>query len=141
MGGSLAIIDKRRNSATEVTAENLIGGPIEGRIAIMFDDMISTAGSICNAARSIKSFGAKEIHVAATHGLFAGDAISKLSKSPIDSVVVTDSVPLPEEKQIPKIKQLTVSKLLGEAIKRIHNDQSISRIFNEDINQTDDQLF
>ncbi|MEC9092915.1 MAG: ribose-phosphate pyrophosphokinase [Planctomycetota bacterium] len=141
LGGSLAIIDKRRNSATEVTAENLIGGPIEGRVAIMFDDMISTAGSICNAARSIKSFGAKEIHVAATHGLFAADAIDKLSSSPIDSIVVTDSIPLPEEKQIPKIKQLTVSKLLGEAIKRIHNDQSISRIFNEDINQTDKQLF
>lgn len=141
LGGALAIIDKRRNSATEVTAENLIGGPIEGRVAIMFDDMISTAGSICNAAKSVKSFGAREIHVAATHGLFSGDAIQKLQKAPIDSVVVTDSIPLAEEKRIPKIKQLTVSKLLGEAIRRIHNDQSISRIFNEDINQTDNQLF
>lgn len=141
LGGNLAIIDKRRNSATEVTAENLIGGPIEDKIAIMFDDMISTAGSICNAAETVKAFGAREIHVAATHGLFAGDAIRKLQKAPIDSVVVTDSIPLTEEKQIPKIKQLTVSKLLGEAIKRIHNDQSISRIFNEDINQTDKQLF
>ncbi len=141
LGGALAIIDKRRNSATEVTAENLIGGPIEGRVAIMFDDMISTAGSICNAARSVKSFGAREIHVAATHGLFSGDAIAKLSKAPIDSVVVTDSIPLPEEKRIPKIKVLTISRLLGEAIRRIHNYQSISRIFNEDINQTDNQLF
>lgn len=141
LGGNLAIIDKRRNSATEVTAENLIGGPIENKIAIMFDDMISTAGSICNAAKSVKAFGAREIHVAATHGLFSGDAINKLQKAPIDSIVVTDSIPLPEEKQIPKIKVLTVSKLLGEAIKRIHNDQSISRIFNEDINQTDKQLF
>ena len=65
----LAIIDKRRNSATEVTAENLIGGPIEGRIAIMFDDMISTAGSICGAARLVQAAGAREIHVAATHGI------------------------------------------------------------------------
>ena len=141
LGGPLAIIDKRRNSATEVTAENLIGGPIKDKVAIMFDDMISTAGSICNAAKSVKSFGAREIHVAATHGLFAGDAINKLQKAPIDSIVVTDSIPLPVEKQIPKIKILTISKLLGEAIKRIHNDQSISRIFNEDINQTDKQLF
>lgn len=141
LGGALAIIDKRRKSGTKVTAENLIGGPIEGRVAIMFDDMISTAGSICQAANHVKEFGAREIHVAATHGLFAGDAIAKIQKAPIDSVVVTDSIPLTEEKQIPKIKQLTVSKLLGEAIRRIHNDQSISRIFNEDINQTDNQLF
>ena len=98
----------------------------------MFDDMISTAGSICGAARLVKEFGAKEIHVAATHGLFAGKAVQNLEAAPIDSIVVTDSVPLAPTNTLKKIKVLSVAKILGEAIKRIHQHKSISEIFAED---------
>jgi ribose-phosphate pyrophosphokinase len=97
----------------------------------MFDDMISTAGSICGAAKLIKARGAREIHVAATHGLFSGNAIEKLNASPIDSIVVTDTIPLPPNKQLSQIIRLPVASLLGEAIKRIHYHQSISEIFAE----------
>ncbi|MBT4847029.1 MAG: ribose-phosphate diphosphokinase, partial [Planctomycetaceae bacterium] len=129
LGGKLAIVDKRRASAMETTQENLIGGPIEGRVALMFDDMISTAGSICGAAELVKAAGAREIHVAATHGVFCGPALERIQNSPITSVIVTDSIALSDEAKISQIKQLTIAPLLAEAIKRIHHDQSISSIF------------
>ena len=129
LGGKLAIVDKRRASALKTTQENLIGGPIDGRVALMFDDMISTAGSICGAAALVKRAGASEIHVAATHGVFCGPALERLKESPITSVIVTDTIPLGAAAQISKIKQLTVAPLLAEAIKRVHHDQSISDIF------------
>ena len=129
LGGKLAIVDKRRASALKTTQENLIGGPIDGRVALMFDDMISTAGSICGAAELVKRAGASEIHVAATHGVFCGPALERLKESPITSVIVTDTIPLGAAAEISKIKQLTVAPLLAEAIKRVHHDQSISDIF------------
>jgi len=129
LGGRLAIVDKRRASATKTKQENIIGGPVEGCVAVLFDDMISTAGSIAGAAHLVKEYGATEIHVAATHGIFCGDAISNLENAPIKSVVVTDSIPLPKECTLPLFHQLTVAPLLAEAIKRIHHDQSISAIF------------
>jgi ribose-phosphate pyrophosphokinase len=135
LGGSIAIIDKRRVSAVSVQQANVIGGPIEGKIALMFDDMISTAGSICGAAEMVRDCGAVEIHVAATHGVFAGSAIEKLRKAPINSVVITDTIPLNPESALEKIQVLSVSELLGEAIRRIHHQQSISAIFNDETRQ------
>ena len=129
LGGDLAIIDKRRLGADSVSQENIIGGPIEGKVALMFDDMISTAGSICGAADLVKRKGAAQIHVAATHGVLAGPAIDRLRDAPVDSIVITDSVPLPPEKMLPNIKILSVAPMLGEAIKRIHHHESISTIF------------
>ena len=129
LGGRLAIVDKRRASATETKQENIIGGPLDGRIALMFDDMISTAGSICGAARLVHDAGAREIHVAATHGILCGPALERLQDAPITSVVLTDSVPVEGDRKIPQIEILTVAPLLAEAIKRIHHDQSISAIF------------
>ncbi len=131
LGGKLAIVDKRRASAMETKQENIIGGPVEGRIALMFDDMISTAGSICGAAELVHAAGAREIHVAATHGILCGPAIERLQKAPITSVVITDSIPLRPEQQIAKIEIHSVADLLAEAIKRIHHDQSISAMFRE----------
>jgi ribose-phosphate pyrophosphokinase len=133
LGGRLAIVDKRRASALETKQENIIGGPVEGRICLMFDDMISTAGSICGAAKLVHAAGAKEIHVAATHGILCGPAIENLSQAPLTSLVITDSIPLSPEKlaAYPKIQILSVAPLLGEAIKRIHHDQSISGMFDE----------
>ncbi len=95
----------------------------------MFDDMISTAGSICGAAQIVHDEGAGDIYVAASHGVLCGQAIEKLSAAPIKGVVITDSIPLPPEKALSKIKVLSVAPLLGEAIKRIHRNESVSRLF------------
>jgi ribose-phosphate pyrophosphokinase len=131
LGGTLAIIDKRRSSATETKQENIIGGPIEGRVALIFDDLISTAGSVCGAARLVREAGAKEIFVAASHGIFCDQAIEKIENSPISTVVVTDSIPSSVHDQCDKIKVLSIASLLAEAIKRIHQNQSISAMFSE----------
>ena len=131
LGGGLAILEKRRTSALDVKQTNIIGGPVEGKIALLFDDMISTAGSICGAAEFVHQAGAKEIHIAATHGVLCGPAIERLRDTPVNSIIVTDSIPIPEEKQLPNLVQLTVAPLLAEAIKRIHHDQSISELFRE----------
>jgi ribose-phosphate pyrophosphokinase len=131
LGGTLAIIDKRRSSATVTRQENIIGGPLEGRVALIFDDLISTAGSICGAARLVREAGAREIHVAATHGVFCGEAIQRIQDAPISSLIVTNSIPLNPSQLIPKIKVLSVATLLAEAIKRIHQHQSISAMFQE----------
>jgi ribose-phosphate pyrophosphokinase len=129
LGGDLAIIHKRRTSASEVQAEELIGN-VEGRNILMCDDMITTAGTVCTAAKLVKERGARNICVGATHGVFAPGAVEKLSKAPIDEVVVTDTIPpMPEAAKLKKIKFLTVSAMLGEAIKRIHRNESVSSLF------------
>jgi ribose-phosphate pyrophosphokinase len=91
--------------------------------------MISTAGSICGAARVVHAMQAKEIHVAATHGVLCGPAVERLDESPVKSVVLTDTIPLARRKLPPKFQVLTVAPLLGEAIKRIHRNESVSRLF------------
>jgi ribose-phosphate pyrophosphokinase len=131
LGGNLAIVDKRRSSALDVKQKTIIGGPIEGKVALLFDDMISTAGSIVGAANLVHRAGAREIHIATTHGVLCGPAVEKLRSAPIDSLVVTDTIPIPPEKQLPNLVQLTVAPLLAEAMKRIHHDQSISELFRE----------
>jgi ribose-phosphate pyrophosphokinase len=129
LGGDLAIIHKRRTSASEVEAEELIGN-VEGRNILMCDDMITTAGTVCTAAGLVRKRGAKNIYVGATHGVFAPGAFEKLSKAPIDEVVVTDTIPpMNEAAAFKKIKVLTVSVMLGEAIKRIHRNESVSSLF------------
>ncbi len=129
LGGRVAIVDKRRSSALATEQENIIGGPVAGKVALMFDDMISTAGSICGAARVLQEAGAVAVHVAATHAVLCGPAIDRLRESFIQSVVVTDSIPLKPNQVLPKIKILSVAPLLGEAIKRIHRNESVSRLF------------
>ncbi len=129
LGGKLAIVDKRRSSAEETQQENIIGGPVEGRIALIFDDMISTAGSICGAAEVLRESGVREVHVAATHGVLCGGAVDRLTNAPIDSVVITDTIPLERENISDKFQVLSVAELLGEAVKRIHRNESISRLF------------
>jgi ribose-phosphate pyrophosphokinase len=126
LGGDLAIIHKRRISGSEVQAQELIGS-VEGRNILMCDDMITTAGTICTAAKLVKERGARNICVGATHGVFAPGAVEKLSRAPIDEVVVTDTIPPAPEAG--KIKVLTVSAMLGEAIKRIHRNESVSSLF------------
>ena len=129
MGVRLAIVDKRRSSAEKTRQENIIGASVEGKICLMFDDMISTAGSICGAATKVAEAGAKEIYVAATHGVLCGNAIANIEAAPIKKLVITDSIPLSPERKLPKINVLSVAPLLGEAIKRIHRNESVSRLF------------
>ena len=128
LGGSLAIIDKRRHSGSEVEQAHIIGGPIEGRVALLFDDMISTGGSICGAAKVVKEHGASKVIVAATHGVLCGPAIERLQEAPIDQVYLTDTIPLLEEHKIEKIKVVSVAKELADAITCIHENRSISQM-------------
>jgi len=130
LGGNLAIVDKRRSGET-TRQENIIGGPVEGRIALIFDDMISTAGSICGAAKVVKEAGAREIYVAATHAVLCGPAVQRISEAPIDRLIVTDTIQLSEDDLLDKCTVLSVAPLLGEAIKRIHCNESVSRLFSE----------
>ncbi|MEN6458463.1 MAG: ribose-phosphate pyrophosphokinase [Thermoguttaceae bacterium] len=129
LGGHLAIIDKRRSDAERTKQANVIGGKVEGCIALIFDDMISTAGSICGAAEVMHQYGAKQIYLAATHGLLVGNSVEKLKNAPIDGLVLTDTIPVPAEKQLPNLTVLGIAPLLGEAIKRIHRNESVSRLF------------
>jgi ribose-phosphate pyrophosphokinase len=129
LGGHLAIIDKRRSDAEKTTAEHIIGAPVEGKTILIFDDMISTAGSITGAARVMHEHGARQIYLAATHGVLCGDAMEKLQSDFVDGVILTDTIPLAPEKNIDKITVLSVAPLLGEAIKRIHRNESVSRLF------------
>jgi ribose-phosphate pyrophosphokinase len=130
LDADLAIIDKRRESGMKVASKNLIGN-VEGRTVLMVDDMISTAGTICEAARLVMEHGAKDVLAAASHPVLVGLALDRLKESPISRIIVTDSIvddgrldPIRE-----KLVTLSVAPLLGEAIHRIHHDQSISALF------------
>ena len=132
LGGELAIVHKKRKSGSEVEAQEIIG-EVDGRNILMCDDIIATAGTVCGAAKLVKERGAEKIYVGATHGVLAGEALERIAEAPIDEVAVTDTIPLTDEtkaKGALNIKVLTVSAMLGEAIKRIHRDQSVSSLFN-----------
>lgn len=133
LNGELAIVDKRRTSAHETTTKNIIGGPVDGKVAVIFDDMISTAGSICGAAKVVHKAGAREIYVAATHGVMCGPAVARLQAAPIKRLILTDTIPQKSQDLLENMTVLSVAPLLGEAIKRIHNDESISAMFREHI--------
>ncbi|CAN5683841.1 ribose-phosphate pyrophosphokinase [soil metagenome] len=132
LGGELAIINKRRISGSEVVIDNIIG-EVKGRTVLMVDDMISTGGTLVEAAELVMSRGAKRVIAAATHGVFAGPAAERLAKSAISRIIVTDTVPDgPRLDPIrDKIEILSVGDLLGEAISRIHNNMSISALFKQ----------
>jgi len=129
LGAELAIIHKRRLNGHEVVCGEIIGN-VQGRNIIMCDDMITTAGTICQAARLVRERGARKIYVGATHGVFADQAIERIMDSPIDEVVVTDTIP-PDSRTgtMTKMHSLSVAPVLGEAIWRIHENKSLSEMF------------
>ena len=129
LGGAIAIVDKRRSSATETKQVNLIGSTLQGKVAVIFDDMISTAGSVVGAANIARLNGAREVFACATHGVLCGEAVNRLRDAPIKQIVITDSIPLTPEKHLPRIKVLSVAPLLADAIKRIHYNESVSKLF------------
>jgi ribose-phosphate pyrophosphokinase len=129
LSAGLAIIDKRRERANESEVMHLIGD-VRGKECIIVDDMIDTAGTLTGAARALADNGAKRIVAVATHGVLSGPAIDRIAASPLDEVVVTDSMRLSDAaRACPKIKQVSLARLLGEAIKRIHNGDSVSSLF------------
>ncbi len=129
LDAGLAIIDKRRDRPNECQAMNVIG-EVKGKIAILLDDMVDTAGTLCNGAATLLEHGAKEVHACCSHPVLSGPAIERLNKSCIKSLVVTNSIPLTGDAlKCDIIKVLSVSKLLAEAIDRIHNEDSVSSLF------------
>jgi len=128
LGCPLAIIDKRRQRANVCEVMNIIGD-VKGKKVILVDDMIDTAGTLCNAAGAIKARGAKSVTACATHGVLSGPAIGRIRDSALDEVVLLDTIALPPEKQIEKIKVLSVAPVLAEAVARIYSDKPVSTLF------------
>ena len=129
LGAGLAIIDKRREEANVAQAMNIIG-QVENMTCIILDDMTDTAGTLTEAAKALKDTGAKEVHACATHAVLSGPAIERINSSAMSEVVVTNTIPLGDKAaDCPKITALSVAALLGEAIRRIHHEDSVSSLF------------
>ncbi len=129
LGCTLAIIDKRRTGPNVAEVMHLIGD-VRDKVAIILDDMIDTAGTLTQAANALKDHGARFIYACATHGVLSGPAIDRINESSIEEVVITDTIPLAEKiTRTTKIKVLSVAELLAEAIRRIHEDESVSSLF------------
>lgn len=128
LSAPLAIIDKRRPAPNVSEVMNVIGD-VDGKSVIIIDDIIDTAGTICAAAEVMMDKGAKDVYACCTHPVFSGPAMERLEKAPIKEVIVTNTIPIKKEKLLPKIKVLSVAPLVGEAILRIHEDLSVSKLF------------
>ncbi|OZI12122.1 ribose-phosphate diphosphokinase [Bacillus sp. FJAT-42315] len=124
----IAIIDKRRPRPNVAEVMNIVGN-IDGKVAILIDDIIDTAGTITLAASALVENGAKEVYACCTHPVLSGPAIERIQNSNIKELVVTNSIALPEEKKIDKVVELSVASLIGEAIVRVHEEQSVSTLF------------
>jgi ribose-phosphate pyrophosphokinase len=126
----LAIIDKRRERAGVSEVVNIIGD-VEGRRCILIDDIVDTAGTLCNAAAALMESGASGVYAYVTHGVLSGDAVSRVADSPIESLVITDSIVATDPVRAARnIRQLTIAPLMGEAIRRISEERSVSSLFN-----------
>jgi len=129
LDAGLAIIDKRRSGPNVSEVMHIIGD-VAGEICIIVDDMIDTAGTLCQAAKALKEKGAREIYACATHAVLSGPALERINESCLEEVVVTNSIPMDEKlKGCPKLRVLSVAELLAEAIRRINGDESVSSLF------------
>ena len=128
LNAPIAIVDKRRPRANVAEVMNIIGD-IKGKKVLLVDDMMDTAGTLVQSAMALLEGGAKEIYACATHGVLSGPAIERVQNSPIKELVITDTIPLPPEKQIDKIKVLSVAPIFAEAIDRIYEDLPVSTLF------------
>lgn len=128
----LAIVDKRRSYEVANYCELMdIIGDVKGKAAILVDDIIDTAGTLCNAAKGLMERGAKRIFACATHGVLSGPALERINNSHLEKVVITDTVPLDDSKMGDKISQLSIAPLFAEAVLRVHSERSISSLFNQ----------
>lgn len=130
LGAPLAIVDKRRPKPNVSEVMNVIGD-VEGKSVIIIDDIIDTAGTLCTAAEVMMEKGAKEVYGCCTHPVFSGPAIERLSKAPFKEIVTTNTIPLTDEKRMENMTVLSVAPLVGEAILRIHEDLSVSKLFED----------
>lgn len=130
LNAPLAIIDKRRPEPNKAEVQNIIGD-VSGKVAVMVDDIIDTAGTLVAGAQALIDAGALEVYAAATHPVFSGDALERIEKSVISEVIVTDTIALPQHKNTSKITQLSIGPLLGQAILHIVKDEPISQIFDK----------
>ena len=128
-GCPIALVDKRRDGNDDKAIATSVIGDIKGKNALVFDDEVDTAGSIMETVEVIKKFGGKDVYVGCTHGVLSGPAIERISKSNLKELVMTNTIPLPKDKQIDKITVVSISELFGEAIKRIHEETSIGELF------------
>ncbi len=128
LGAGLAIVDKRRTSPDATEAMHILG-EVEGKVCFLVDDLIATGSSILEASRVLKRAGAKAVYAAVTHAVLSGPAVERIADSPIQEFIVTDSIPIARDKRHRKITVLSVASLFGEAIRRIHYEQSISSLF------------
>ena len=129
MSADLAIIDKRREKAGVSEVMNIIGD-IKGKECILIDDMVDSAGTLCNAAQALKDGGAKSVHAYIVHGIFSGGAVAKVMNSPLENLVITDSIAATEAvKNCENIEQISVSHVIGEAMLRIYEERSVSALF------------
>ena len=129
-GADLAFIYKRRPKGTANVAEaKEVIGDVEGRLCILTDDMIDSGGTICSAAELLMQRGATEVWAMATHGVLSGPAIDRLKNAPLDRIVLTNTLPLPPEKQIDKIEVLSVAPIIADALNAVFDDTSVSEIF------------
>jgi ribose-phosphate pyrophosphokinase len=124
----IAIIDKRRPAHNQAVVSHVIGD-VAGRTAILVDDLVDTAGTLVAGAKLLEDFGAKGVYACCTHGVLSGPAIERVRDSNLKELIVTDSIPLPAEKQLPNITVLSIAKFLGQAIGRIHEEESVSTLF------------
>ena len=132
IGAPLAIIDKRRPQANVSEVMSVIGD-VEGKDVLMMDDIIDTAGTIVGASEALKELGANRIYISCTHPLFSGPAKQRLMNAPIEKLVVTNTVPISEEKMFDKIETVSIAPLLAETIKRIHTGESVSEVFGDTV--------
>lgn len=130
LGVPLAIVDKRRISPEKAEAMNILG-EVEGKNAVLVDDLIATGGSLIEAANALRRAGVKKIYAAVVHGVLSGDAVKKIESSILEQLIITNTIPLADSKKNSRIKVLSVAPLLAEAITRIHKEESISCLFDE----------
>jgi ribose-phosphate pyrophosphokinase len=129
LGADLAIVDKRRERAGESEVMNIIGD-VRGRVCLLVDDIIDSGGTMCNAAEALLEKGAEEVYAYATHGVLSGGAAARIQSSKLKSVVITDSIAATEEvRKCPNIRRISIAPLLGEAMRRINNEASVSSLF------------
>ena len=126
---NLAIVDKRRQKANQCEVMNVIGD-VAGKDCILFDDMVDTAGSLCNAAKALVEVGgAKSVHACASHGVLSGPALERINESVIQELALLDTIPAVDTEKCPKIKYLSVAHMFAEAIERIYEERSVSKLF------------
>jgi len=128
LGATFAIIDKRRPKANQSEVLSVVG-EVEGMNCLLVDDMVDTAGTLSNAVYALKERGAKAVYAAATHALFSGEAVSRLSEAPLEEMVVTNTIDIPESKRFESLTVLSVADLLAKSINHVHSNESVSQLF------------